>query len=405
MSAIWHFLKTWVTPLAIFLLPWQTKLILLPASIEGQPSPYGEFSLYAVCALILIAAFVQVKEILRLPKSVTVSGGVLVVSLGLSAAFGTFASGWFVSFGFAVLLLLAVASYKGDAARMRHAFAAGLILPLLIGIIQVFTGGSPASSALGMAARSAEALGDSVSLLNGERVLRAYGSLSHPNIFGGYLAVALILLAPCKVWWQRLGAGVAALGLLLTVSQGAWVGTALGLGILIAIKRSKVQQILKKHGSKLSLAAIIAATALLATLFLNTNFMSESMADRAAQYKAYTNLIHAPVIGLGPAQFARYWSEVQPGLDWWKYQPIHNVPLLIFAEIGVIGLLVLLWFLYEIDQLNYARLKKQEAQIALAAGTALAAIAFFDHYLWTLWPGLALAAFVLGLTVKSGIRS
>jgi hypothetical protein len=405
MSAAWRFVKVWATPLAIFFLPWQTKLILESASIASQPSPYGELSLYAIFVLILLATIVQIKEILRLPKSVTVSGGVFILALVLSSAFGAFAPGWFVYLGFSALLLLAVASYKGDAARLRYAFAAGLIGPFIVGIAQIVFGSSPASTVLGLAPRSAEALGDSIFTFGGERMLRSYGSLPHPNIFGGYLAVALIILAPFKTWWQRVGAGSAVLGLLLTFSQSAWIGAALGILTLLIVKRSKVQHIIKKHGSKLSLAAGIAVTAVLAALFVNTNFTSESLADRAAQYEVYTDLVRPPLTGLGPAQFAQRWSEVQPALDWWKYQPIHNVPLLIFAEIGAIGLLALLWFLYEIDQLNYARLKKREAQIALAAGTTLVAIAFFDHYLWTLWPGLALAAFVLGLTMKSGIRS
>ena len=59
---------------------------------------------------------------------------------------------------------------------------------------------------------------------------------------------------------------------------------------------------------------------------------------------------------------------------------MHNTWLLVLAELGVLGFLVLL--------LSLRPLMNLQALFLIPLGV----ISLFDHYLWSLWPGLALLA-------------
>ena len=72
---------------------------------------------------------------------------------------------------------------------------AGAFLQACLGIYQFFTQSSFACKWLGMASHNAQDLGVSViETLSGERWLRAYGGLDHPNIFGGFLCFSILIL-------------------------------------------------------------------------------------------------------------------------------------------------------------------------------------------------------------------
>jgi len=93
-------------------------------------------------------------------------------------------------------------------------------------------------------------------------------------------------------------------------------------------------------------------------------------------------------------------EETHPGREVYAYQPVHNLYLLMLSELGVIGTLFVLLWMVLIDRYIFANLPRVGAVGALAIGSALFIIGFFDHYLWSLWPGLALVAFVLAMTLR-----
>jgi magnesium-transporting ATPase (P-type) len=376
--------------------------------LAGEATPYGEWSVYAVQLLIGATFALGIPEMRLMPRGIRVSGIVFFAALILSTALssgGVFSWYWLFG-GLAAGMLFATTALGSMKWRvMTSAFALGLAAPATLGAVQVMLGSSGASTLFGLAERSASAAGDSIWLFGGERLLRAYGSFPHPNIFGGYVAVAILLLIPMKSWPARIGAIIMVFLLALTMSQAAWLGCIVGLGLLAMLQKSSFREFIKRRGAMLSLICLILGTTFLAFIFSMSSFESMSLSDRAAQFAAYPSILENPIIGLGPGQFAHAWQAADTALDWWKYQPIHNIPLLLFAEIGLIGLMALLWFLHEIDAIAYRNLSKRPAQIAFSAGAALAFIALLDHYLFTLWPGLALSAFVLGLTVKSGLKT
>ncbi|HAT74254.1 MAG: hypothetical protein US30_C0012G0051 [Candidatus Moranbacteria bacterium GW2011_GWF2_36_839] len=56
-----------------------------------------------------------------------------------------------------------------------------------------------------------------------------------------------------------------------------------------------------------------------------------------------------PVFGLGAGQSALSMQKYFPQkLEFWQYQPVHNVFLLIFSELGLIGLGLFIWWLWKL---------------------------------------------------------
>jgi len=104
--------------------------------------------------------------------------------------------------------------------------------------------------------------------------------------------------------------------------------------------------------------------------------------------------------GVGVGNYVVALENEYPGREVYAYQPVHNVYLLILGEIGIIGVLFILLWAASIDRYNYSQIPRVPAVGALAMGNAILVIGFFDHYIWSLWPGLALLAFVMAMTLR-----
>ena len=74
-------------------------------------------------------------------------------------------------------------------------------------------------------------------------------------------------------------------------------------------------------------------------------------------------------------------------------RPIHSLYLTIAVEVGLVGLFAFLSFA---TYLLIGSLANKEVQILKIMFSALLALGFFDHFLWTLRPGLAMFWLVAG---------
>ena len=83
-------------------------------------------------------------------------------------------------------------------------------------------------------------------------------------------------------------------------------------------------------------------------------------------------------------------NEIESTRSAWFYQPVHNVFLLIFTELGVAGVLVILLFGYFIRRIFNCNL--------LPIFILFLLLALFDHYLWSLYSGLLLVGVGSGLS-------
>ena len=112
-----------------------------------------------------------------------------------------------------------------------------------------------------------------------------------------------------------------------------------------------------------------------------------------------TILAH-PTTGIGIGQFVLNEHQKYPNLEYWQYQPVHNSYLLIFSELGSVGLILVLSFLllYIVSSLEEDR-KSQQLTIVIYYCIIISflLVCFFDHYFWDLKVGIII--FTLPLLV------
>lgn len=205
-------------------------------------------------------------------------------------------------------------------------------------------------------------------IINGQLLLRPYGTFSHPNVLGGFLAVALsLILARFPRNSRKLTVVVVLLGyvaLFLSMSRVTIV-----VGVVASL------WVLKKR-----LLWLLVPLLLVAPRFLTIE--TESIAARQVlNTVALTEWQKMPVWGTGLGTASLYGAKVANYAL--AFQPTHNIYLLILAETGILGGLATFFLL--------RRVRWGFLMVAVAV------LGLFDHYLLTLQQGQLLLALVLGL--------
>lgn len=196
--------------LLVFLLPIQTRLILRAGEINGGYLEYLTISLYGVDILLflLLMLFVFIKfknstfNIRHLTFGYWYIIGALDLFIFISIFFAT--DIWLALYRYGLFLLgvgLFWLAASADYSRIKLIWAllAGFVCQAGLGIWQFFTQFAFGSKWLGLARHSPADLGASVIELIapdgvGERWLRAYGGLDHPNVLGGVLVIGILLI-------------------------------------------------------------------------------------------------------------------------------------------------------------------------------------------------------------------
>ncbi len=440
--------------LYVALLPWQTRLILAQPRIGVTPTEYGTLSLYATDILLILIAvgagfFPLQKKLSRTLWTAIIALGIVIFGSIIFANRSDVALYSVRLFILGVLLWWVVQQEWVKPKFLLGCFVAGAVLQAIFGIGQFIAQTSPAFSWLGLAVHDPAVSGTSVVEAGGMRWLRAYGSLPHPNILGGYLAVALLLTfgfylrayedvragfakwtrenvrrhLEGKRWYAKQAwriAGLLAiltvlmLGLLLTFSRSAWIGFAAGWGVTLVLLALLRWPWGWQLWAKWSLFLIVIAGFVIFILpqpFLTRTeasgrLESQSISERQQQIKdAYALIKLEPVrgVGYGNMPVAIYDKLERARESIHNYQPVHNIYLLSMVELGVVGGLVYLAFLLTALRqqiLQFFRERTWVSVVTLGAFTSLLVIGLLDHYVWTLSAGTMLLWLVVGLGSK-----
>lgn len=418
--------------LFVFLLPWQTKLILRPAETN-----FTEISLYAThffLLVILLLFFIHrlgnKKNTISIPTVWYLLIGwelFLLVSVWV-APDSVLAAYHYFSFliGLSVFFLLYAGTGAGSyedsffaKEKIIFSFLAGVFMQAILGIFQFLSQHTFASKYLGLAIHDPSVLGTSVIDAASGRWLRAYGGFDHPNIFGGVLAVALLLTAYLLAKKKMLNKGrevtesillfvsyfIFLLALFFSFSRSAWLSLAVGLVILlIYFIRKKDKWITGRF-----IAILFFSLVLLAIVFIpyrelvvarvsdSSPLEQKSITERKAYLgQAWGLISEQPWLGVGQGNYttalmAQDGVTAPVGEAIWNYQPVHNVFLLIWAESGLFALLFFLGFLF------YPLKKDRREAFTPAVLGLIIVLMLFDHWLFSLPFGLIFFFLALGL--------
>ena len=426
-----EFLAKFSLVLLVFLLPLETRWIFDQADLRGSPFEYGTGALYLTDILLFISVFLTLLWKWRNNGSEKFSFiYFLIAGFGLMSLAGIgqaedrkIALYAVMRLWEGLILWWLIQNNPAKALFLIIAFIGSAMFEAVWGIEQFFFQIVPANKWLGEAFHSASIFGDSVLQTSNGRFLRAYGTLPHPNILGGLLTSAILLLcgfiadtAALSIKYKVLsiksrvishkslvfgGITLLLFGLFYSFSRSAWL--ALGVGILFG----GIWMIAAKQ--KRLLAGIIFMLVICAAVLIlifpeslsrfsqNQSLEILSVSERVREYDDAQIIVRKkPFVGIGINQYVKELQNIYPSFPAWKIHPIHNIYLLILSELGIIGFLIFIIII----AWHLSFLKINSPPLLIWSGSAIVSlliIGLFDHYLWTLHFGILLFWLTLGI--------
>lgn len=416
--------------LSILLLPWQTRWIFVRGSIFEFAWEQGTVSVYVSQVLLIATIFVGVvlfrdewkRFIGRLVNSerragqnrkTLIADAIALFAIATLATTSWIASGMWCVQVFILTAFFATLFVASVSARSVATWFVISIFPhAMLGIYQYAVQDILGSSFLGIATHRPWISGTSVVEHGLYRVLRAYGGFPHPNILGGWLALGLTLLPwlirqarTKQVMLAYVFTGViVAAAFVFTFSRGAWIAGLLGIACAVPFAWTRSTEQLQKQALILFSFLIVFTLSWAAVMqwdHIEARFTSAHRLERwslETRSNAILEGIEAwklrPVAGWGVGASLVGITAVRMGDSFWSAiapEPPHAVPFVVLLETGVLGAIALAALAFAMMQW-FVRKRRWEAIPILAI---LGVVSFTDHYLWTLWPGMVLAAYLV----------
>lgn len=243
--------------------------------------------------------------------------------------------------------------------------------------------------------------------ISGRDFLRAYSTFPHPNSFAGYLAASLLFLLTEGYFKKNtkafLGIAPILLAIALTFSLSAFLGILVVAVLFLFRENTKIFT-----GLILGVYFVAVIASLLLPVFsrevlLRNPLLGQSVSQRldlgyiAGQMISEkfffgeglnTFIINIPHFK-GIFSFGNHSSS-------WILQPVHNIFLLVFAEAGIFGLLLLLYAFYKIFRVLFSG-KKHLVSLTLIF---VVVTGILDHYWFSIQQNLLLISLLLGLSIN-----
>jgi len=428
--------------LFIFLLPWQTCYIWRDTILNGYTWEYGRLCLYGTEILLWLIIILFGTWLLFLKprrffnffiffnklKEPRIFIYWLIILFAIWAGLSSF---WALDFQLAyirwvqlveaICLVAIILHLNFRLEKIAVVWAASAGVQSLLAIWQFFTQYAFANKWLGLAEHLSLGGGSIILQTDSGRWLRAYGSLPHPNVLGGFLVLALIFLIYLSLRAVKRGQRIFILtnlivivpALFFTFSRSAWVALFGFFAIFTFwLWRQKNMAWFKVYGKVVFIFTLITlilaglfSSLLLSRVVAQTDLEAQSISLRVAFSKQALSLLKNNWLlgeGLGNYTLAIHdkFNSSWPG---YYYQPVHNIYLLVPAELGIFGfalfgliLLLIFWYLFKNQDL--------EKVIIFLSLLMILIISLFDHYFWTLFFGSAVFWLVLGLGLRRLVK-
>ena len=422
----------WSVYLFVFLLPWQTKLIIKPAG-----NNFNEISFYA-SHLLLVVVLLFFLSYRSFNKNYQEKAHFIWYCLA-GFSFFVFLSFFFapdqvlsfykyiiIMLGFGLFYLLqegikrpAYGEAILDKGRLIFVFLSSIFFHVLLGIYQFLNQKAFAFKYLGLASHYPENVGVSVIETLSGRWLRAYGGFDHPNIFGGVLAITIILasylLAKKKLIRTKKETVesiflfvfyfFSLLALIFSFSRSAWLALLVGLiSLFIIFLIKKEKWALGRLVVLLFFSVVLSGVVYFSyqDLFF-TRVNAEGRLEEISLNERRLQIVEVGAVlrdkwlfGTGVGNYTTFLAGKDLEMNGfkkadWDYQPVHNSFLLLWSESGLLALFFFLSFFIAL----WHRSSKDFFSWSLLLPLIL--LMFFDHWLLSLPFGIIFLFFVFGL--------
>ena len=243
----------------------------------------------------------------------------------------------------------------------------------------------------------------------GEKIIRAYGTMPHPNILAGYLFLAIFAFYYLWIYKNTskfflLVYVLILLALFFTFARVIVFILFLNFLIRIILVHLKFR---KEYWNK-KLALLFLITLIVASGFSvfywpeAVSRIKISSGEEAVQMRIFYNkesLKSLNWFGVGSGNFVNWLMVKDPNLSRGLYQPVHNIYLLIYSEMGILGISAfILFFVFLIkDFVLRTRMKNLYNYSFLLVFLSFLFVGLFDHFLWTLQQGRLMFWLVMSL--------
>ena len=394
----------------IILIPLQTRYIFFDYKIDNQIWEYGRLSIYFNVIILLLSLFFyllnnphKLKKFFNIKKWSRKSKALSLFLIYLFLI-SLFSSLIYISLYYYFLIILVVIflwllkDFQKD--KFLKLFLCSGLIQGLFTFYQSFSQKVVANKYLGLAEQLPGRLGTSVLEIDGFRLLRAYGSLAHPNILGGFLFFTIIIGIYLWIQFYRKRRNnlyyfifiiasivITTLGLLLTFSRASLLALLLSLLTIVIFSLFQKDYLARKIVFKYFLILLLSffvinlwwPQAWSSRFDFNNRLEINSLEERVASFKQI-DLNNNKQLFLGQGLGMNTYINYSPELEVYDVQPIHNVFLLILSEIGIVGVLLFINLLE----------KRKYNILSLGLLIGFITIGLFDHYFWTSWTGLLL---------------
>jgi O-antigen ligase len=245
--------------------------------------------------------------------------------------------------------------------------------------------------------------------LNGELVLRSYGTFPHPNVLAGFLLIVMTFLL-FSIPWRKKPAEKFVWVLALFFGSSALLLTMSRLAVILWVALLTIV-FLKQKGYRV-VRSILAAGVILSLVLLTTfgaRFLQTTLAEEAVTLRidlirsSMALFFREPFMGIGLGNFLPLLATLPLSpASVFNLQPVHNIFILILVETGIIGFGLCVWFLVRLYRRLFLLVKTSSEvrfayRIFLVLLTLLLILGSVDHYFLTLQQGQLLLALIIGL--------
>lgn len=221
---------------------------------------------------------------------------------------------------------------------------------------------------------------------------RPHGLLGHYMTYSGLVmlvicvAVGRLVFGDRQRTWSALLMPALVMALAVTFTRSAWVGACVGVGLLFLLRDFRLVAVLP---IVVALVFALAPDTLTKRMMSMFDLRDPTNRDRVAMLETGMAIIKDhPLTGVGPNMIERVYPQYRRPDAVQKVNPhLHNVPLQLAAERGLVALATWLWFVVVLvrelwrvyRRKGMHRVDRMLAATALSAVAAMLSAGMFEH--------------------------